>query len=76
MIGGKTIWHFQIFQDGMRRQKQYRQHVVPHVVPEISRSRNRQRVALLAAPEISQSRNRQHVVLPVEQAINNRPLST
>lgn len=40
MIGGKTIWHFQIFQDGMRRQKQYRQ----------------------------------HVVLPVEQAINNRPV--
>lgn len=53
------LWHFQIFQGGMRRQRQYRQHVAPLVVQAIR----------ILPPEVWR-RNRQHAVLLAEQAIS------
>lgn len=50
IFGGKTLWHFQIFLDGMRRQRQFLQHVVLLVEQAIN---NRSVIHLCAAPAIS-----------------------
>ncbi len=81
------LWHFQIFPDGTRKQRQFLPHVAPLVeqgtrmVPMETQRRNQQHVVLHAeqgtrmVPMEARRKNRQRVVLLVEQAITNRSVT-